>query len=180
MRRESIGALIAIAALAGCAKVPSDAYPGYAEAENVRLTAPLAGTLTKLHMRRGDTVPANAPAFVLEQASEIAATAEARSRIERAQAQLADLRKGKRPDELAAVRLRGLLERATAAGRVRHQARVRARSMPSRLAGAGRHLGWRCGLPLGNGSEQASAPGCGHEEAGTRPAPALLQRLEST
>ena len=113
MRRRSVAVLIALAALSGCAKEQSDAYPGYAEAEYVRLTAPIAGTLTKLHLRRGDTVQANAPAFVLEQASEIAARAEAQSRIERAQAQLADLRKGKRPDELAAVRAQ--LSQATAA-----------------------------------------------------------------
>jgi len=41
---------------------------------------------------------------VLEQASEVAARQEMQSRIERAKAQLADLKKGKRPDELAAVR----------------------------------------------------------------------------
>jgi HlyD family secretion protein len=104
MTRKSIVLLAALAALLGCAKSPSDAYPGYAEAEYVRLTAPIAGTLTRLHVRRGDTVSANAPAFVLEQTTEVAAKAEAQSRVERAQAQLADLRKGKRPDELAAVR----------------------------------------------------------------------------
>jgi multidrug efflux pump subunit AcrA (membrane-fusion protein) len=88
----------------GCAKQESDVFPGYAEAEYVRLTAPIAGTLTKLSLRRGDSAPANAPAFVLEQASEVAARQEAEFRIERAKAQLADLQKGKRPDELAAAR----------------------------------------------------------------------------
>jgi HlyD family secretion protein len=88
----------------GCARQVSDVFPGYAEAEYVRLTAPIAGTLTKLHLSRGDSAPAAAPAFVLEQESEAAARQEAEFRIERAKAQLADLKKGKRPDELAAIR----------------------------------------------------------------------------
>jgi HlyD family secretion protein len=88
----------------GCARQESDVFPGYAEAEYVRLTAPIAGTLTKLHLNRGDAAPAAAPAFVLEQESETAARQEAEFRIERARAQVADLKKGKRPDELAAIR----------------------------------------------------------------------------
>jgi HlyD family secretion protein len=99
-----VAALAVLAVLAAaCAKPDSGAYPGYAEAEYVRLTSPVAGTLVKLSVQRGDTIAANAPVFVLEQASEVAARAEARSRIERAKAQLADLRKPKRPDEIAAV-----------------------------------------------------------------------------
>ena len=97
----------------GCTRQASDVFPGYAEADYVRLTAPIAGTLTKLHVNRGDTVAAAAPAFDLERESEAAARQEAASRIERAQAQLADLTKGKRPDELAAVRAQ--LAQATAA-----------------------------------------------------------------
>jgi HlyD family secretion protein len=88
----------------GCARQASDAFPGYAEAEYVRLTAPIAGTLTKVHLRRGDSAPAAAPAFALEQESEAAARQEVEFRIERAKAQLANLKKGKRPDELAAIR----------------------------------------------------------------------------
>src|SRR4051812_6635374 len=89
---------IAVAAtITGCAKQETDVYPGYAEGEYVRLTAPIAGTLTKVSVRRGDSVAANAPAFVLEQASEAAGRQEAEFRIDRARAQLADLQKGKRP-----------------------------------------------------------------------------------
>jgi HlyD family secretion protein len=100
--------------LAGaCARQANDVLPGYAEAEYVRLTAPIAGTLTKLYLHRGDSAPAATPAFVLEQESEVAARQEAEFRIEHAQAQVANLRKGKRPDELAAVRAQ--LAQATAA-----------------------------------------------------------------
>ncbi|MEO8135844.1 MAG: HlyD family efflux transporter periplasmic adaptor subunit [Betaproteobacteria bacterium] len=102
--RSALLASGAVALLAACSKPASDGFPGYAEADYVRLTAPIAGTLVKLYVQRGDTVEAAAPAFVLEQASEAAARQEAISRVERSRAQLADLQKGKRPDELAAIR----------------------------------------------------------------------------
>lgn len=91
------------ALLAGCDQPAATGFPGYAEGEYVRLAAPLAGTLTKVHLRRGDQAVAEAPAYVLEQTSETAGRLEARSRVERAEAQLADLRKGARGDEVAAV-----------------------------------------------------------------------------
>jgi HlyD family secretion protein len=87
-----------------CAKPPVDVYPGYAEGENVRLSAPISGTLTKLLVQRGDTVAAAAPAFVLEQESERSARQEAESRVQQAQAQLANLKLGRRPEELQALR----------------------------------------------------------------------------
>ncbi|CUI06919.1 HlyD family secretion protein [Massilia antarctica] len=86
-----------------CAPARDDAFPGYAEGDYVRLSAPLAGTLTGVHLRRGDQVKAGAPAYVLEQASETAARQEAQSRVGRAEALLADLRKGARSDEVAAL-----------------------------------------------------------------------------
>jgi HlyD family secretion protein len=89
--------------LAACGERASDFYPGYAEAEYVRLATPIAGTLVKLHVNRGDRVEQNAPAFVLEQESESAARTEAAARVQRAAAQLANLKKGRRPDELAAI-----------------------------------------------------------------------------
>lgn len=91
------------ALLAACGEQADVSFPGYAEAEYVRLATPLGGTLVKLHVRRGDKVARDAPAFVLEQDSERAARAEAAARVERAQAQVDNLKKGRRPDELAAI-----------------------------------------------------------------------------
>lgn len=96
--------ILAAALLAGCNEKPIDYFPGYAEAEYVRLATPIAGTLVKLHVNRGDKVEQNAPAFVLEQESERAAREEAAARVQRADAVLANLRKGRRPEELAAIR----------------------------------------------------------------------------
>ncbi|RZI44329.1 HlyD family efflux transporter periplasmic adaptor subunit [Herbaspirillum sp. HC18] len=95
--------IMPLALLAGCGNKPADYFPGYAEAEYVRLASAISGTLTKLHVQRGDQLARNAPAFVLEQDSERAAREEAASRVQRAQAQLANLKKGRRPDEIAAI-----------------------------------------------------------------------------
>jgi HlyD family secretion protein len=89
---------------AGCARHTDDFIPGYAEGEYVRIASPIAGTLAKVYVKAGDKVAADAPAFVLEQESERAERAAAQSQVQRAQSQLADVRKGKRPDELAAAR----------------------------------------------------------------------------
>jgi HlyD family secretion protein len=89
--------------LTGCTEQANDFFPGYAEADYVRLASPIAGTLSKLYVQRGDRISRDAPTFVLEQESERAARAEAAYRVDHAKDVLADLRKGKRPDEVAAV-----------------------------------------------------------------------------
>jgi HlyD family secretion protein len=96
--------LIAAVLLSACAKDSGDVFPGYAEAEYVRVAAPLSGTLAKLYLNRGDKVAAADAAFVLEQESERAARQEAEFRVRRALDQLANLKEGRRPDELAAIR----------------------------------------------------------------------------
>lgn len=95
--------ILPLALLSACSEPAATSFPGYAEGEYVRVGAPLAGTLAKLHLRAGDSVAAGAPAYVLEQASETAARQEALSRVGRAEAVLADLRKGARSDELATI-----------------------------------------------------------------------------
>ena len=92
------------AAVAGCGDAPPAGYPGYVEADYVRVAAPLSGTLAKLSVRKGDLVAAGAPLFTLESAQEAAARAEAEARVRKAQSSLDDLEKGKRAPEIAAVR----------------------------------------------------------------------------
>jgi len=104
MRLHGAAVLFAVTLLAACDGHEADTFPGYVEADYVRLAAPISGTLAKLHLNRGDKAPASAPAFVLEQESERAARQEATYRVARAQDELANLRQGKRPDELAALR----------------------------------------------------------------------------
>jgi HlyD family secretion protein len=100
-----VPALLALLALlAGCTDRRADYFPGYAEGDYVRLSSAVGGTLIKLYLERGANAAADAPAFELERESEQAAWREAESRLRRAQAQVANLSKGARPDEVAAVR----------------------------------------------------------------------------
>lgn len=94
---------ITLVGLTACQQQARDSFPGYAEADYVRLAAPLGGTLAKLYLKRGDAAAADAPAFVLEQQSEAAARQEAEARQQRAQELLTNLQRGKRPDEIAAL-----------------------------------------------------------------------------
>lgn len=104
------------ASLAACSEPPSDRFPGYAEADYVRISPALAGTLLQVPLKKGDAVKRGAPAFVLEQESETAARAEAAFRVQSAEATLANLKKGKRPDEIAAAQAQ--LAQAQAAARL--------------------------------------------------------------
>ena len=90
--------------LAGCQRAADTGYPGYAEGEYVRVASPYAGSLTSLNVKRGDKVDVGASLFALEQESERAAREEAAARVKQAESQLENLRKGKRPEEVAAAR----------------------------------------------------------------------------
>jgi HlyD family secretion protein len=90
--------------LAACGNSAPTALQGYAEGEYVRVGAPFAGTLVSLDAKRGQQVAAGAPLFALEAESEDAAKREATERAKRAQAQVDDLKKGKRPTEIDSMR----------------------------------------------------------------------------
>ena len=111
------GRLLAIALLAaaGCDKPANDTLQGYAEGEYVRVGAPFAGTLVRLDVQRGSSVPAGAPLFALEAENESAARREAEDRLGNAEAQLENLRKGRRPTEIDAVRAQLAQAQAAAA-----------------------------------------------------------------
>jgi HlyD family secretion protein len=96
---------IALAACAaGCNEPERGTLQGYAEAEYVRVAAPFGGQLVRLDVKRGDRVKAGDALFALEQANEAAARREAADRVARADAQLENLRKARRPSEIEAVR----------------------------------------------------------------------------
>jgi HlyD family secretion protein len=103
MRARALAAL-ALAALGGCGHSPPPALQGYVEGEYVRVAAPFAGTLLALDVARGQSVAAGAQLFALEAESEDAARREAEERVRKADAQLEDLRKGKRPTEIGSAK----------------------------------------------------------------------------
>ena len=102
LRAALVGA--ALVALAGCGNPTPPALQGYVEGEYVRIAAPFAGTLVRLDTQRGQDVAAGAPLFALEHENEDSARREAEERVKRAQAMVDDLRKGRRPTEVDAVR----------------------------------------------------------------------------
>jgi HlyD family secretion protein len=110
--RYCFAALAAAGALGACGDRSDGAFQGYAEGEYVRVAAPFAGNLQALNVKRGMQVKADDPLFVLEQENETAARREAEERLRNAEAQLADLRKSKRPSEIDTVRAQ--LEQARA------------------------------------------------------------------
>lgn len=88
--------------LTACSQAP-EGLQGYAEGEYVRVASSFAGRLERLHVQRGEYVKAGAPLFALENESESAGRREAEQRLRAAEAQLANLQKGRRPTELAAI-----------------------------------------------------------------------------
>ena len=76
---------------------------GYVEGEYVYVGSAVAGRLETLHVARGAQVAAATPLFQLDRASEQPGRDDAAARLGRAEAHLADLRKGKRPSELASI-----------------------------------------------------------------------------
>lgn len=121
MRRRA--PLLALLLAAACGDAPPPALQGYVEGEYVRVAAPFAGTLVKLDAERGREVRAGAALFALEAESEAAARREAGERVERAQAHVDDLRKGRRETEIDAVRAQLAQAEATAGLSAREHAR---------------------------------------------------------
>jgi HlyD family secretion protein len=114
--KKYAAALLAGLALvaSGCHRPPTTSWQGYLEGEFIYVAAPLAGQLQKLAVQKGARVEAGAPLFTLEQSAELASLREMAERLRQAQAKLADLKKGQRPSELAALEAR-LAQTRTAA-----------------------------------------------------------------
>jgi HlyD family secretion protein len=113
-------------ALTACSEPPSNVFQGYVEGEYVNVASPLGGTLQTLSVARGQQVKESATLFALENDYEQAGVAEAQHGLQRAKDRLADLEKGLRPSELAAIEAR--LRQAKAAAnlaRVEYDRRVK-------------------------------------------------------
>ena len=106
MRRRSpfVALSICLALMvAACGQGTDDAvYTGYVEAELVYVAAPSAGWLTQAPLSEGQRVSQGDLAFALDSDLQVAAVEEASSRLDQATAQLADLEKGVRTQEMRA------------------------------------------------------------------------------
>jgi HlyD family secretion protein len=131
------GLVVAALGLASCSEPAQQAYQGYAEGEFVRVAAPFAGSLTKLAVARGGQVKAGDTLFVLEQENEAAARIEAEDQVKRAEAQLDNLKKGRRAPELEAIQAQKAEAQAAlrlAEGQLKRQERLAASGFISRDA----------------------------------------------
>ena len=95
--------LIAVAALAGCDRPNQDSWLGYVEAEYTYVAPLEAGRIVALEVERGDQVEAGQALFTLESDAEQAARSQAAAELAEAEADLTDLRKGDRPEDLAII-----------------------------------------------------------------------------
>ena len=93
--------LLAACLLTGCGGKPDAGWSGYAEAEYVYVSSPLAGTLSSLSVEAGQQVARGEPLFALESESEQAARGEANARLAAAKSQADNTDKGKRETEVA-------------------------------------------------------------------------------
>jgi len=82
---------------------PEQVFQGYVEGDYVEVAAPLAGELASLDVTRGAQVEAGDLLFTLEREEQQAEVAAAGQEVQRLESRLADLGKGERPSELAAL-----------------------------------------------------------------------------
>ena len=113
-RYLALAPLAAIVVISGCTRANENRWQGYIEGEFVYVSSPLAGRLEKLSVSKGARVAAGTPLFELERAAEAAALRQASQQLKAAKAQLEDLRKGSRPEEIAALEARLGQSRAAA------------------------------------------------------------------
>jgi HlyD family secretion protein len=96
--------LVLLALVAGCNNSDPNLVQGYVEGEYVYVASPLPGALEVLSVQRGSQVKEGDPLFALDSAAEQAARDEAERRLAQAWATLEDVKKGKRPTEIEAVK----------------------------------------------------------------------------
>ncbi|MCY1286772.1 efflux transporter, RND family, MFP subunit [compost metagenome] len=100
-RTLPIAALLGATLLAAaCGKTRTDTWQGYIEGEFVSVASPFAGRLDTLSVQRGQQVAQGAALFALESDDERAARQQAEDQLRAAEAQLQDMKTGKRPVEV--------------------------------------------------------------------------------
>jgi len=100
--------------LFGCSQERRDVFQGYVEGEYVHVAAPVGGALQRLAVQRGQQVHTGDLLYELDPEPERAAVQQAEQRVAQAEARLADLTKGLRPSEIAALEARLASAKATA------------------------------------------------------------------
>jgi HlyD family secretion protein len=113
MTHRRVLAGLAALLLTACTAERENVASGYVEGEFVSVAAPEGGWLTEVLTERGKTVKAGDPLFTLDADVQVAQRNQAAASVLQAKAQLHNLQKGRRPDELSA--LEAAVRRAMAA-----------------------------------------------------------------
>jgi len=100
--------------VSACSEPSTTAWSGYAEGDYVYIAAPLAGQIESVAVQAGQKVAKNAVLFALDAQAEHAASDEAAAHLASARAQVANLDKGRRSDEIAVTQAQLAQAQATA------------------------------------------------------------------
>lgn len=90
--------------VAGCSHGRANVYQGYVEGRFVYVASPESGRLDHLSVTRGETVAAGHPLFAFDLEPEASEEREAEKVLRSSESKLADLRTGKRPQEIEVTR----------------------------------------------------------------------------
>ena len=94
---------VAVLSMLGVGNPPATLAYGYVDADYARVAPREGGTLRELRTARGDRVTGGKVLFVVDPDNETAARDQSEARLVQAEAQLEDLRKGRRTPEIAAI-----------------------------------------------------------------------------
>ncbi len=100
--RNTIAILLALT-LGACGSEPQGSVTGYAEGEYVYVAAPEGGWVSEMLVTRGAQVNVGDALFALDAEAQIAQRDQVAAQMRQAEAQLANLETGRRPDEIAAL-----------------------------------------------------------------------------
>lgn len=105
-QRRCFAILALLFVTSSCSEPPPDTFQGYVEGEFVYVASPIGGRLERLNVRKGETIRKGAPLFELEHTLESYVVMEAKEKHRQARERLANLKKGKRPSEIEAIKAR--------------------------------------------------------------------------
>jgi HlyD family secretion protein len=116
--------------LSACSGEQKHIANGYVEGDYVYVAAPEGGWLSELLVARGKTIKAGDALFTLDADSQLALRNQAAAALTQAKAQLANVQKGRRPDEVAS--LQAAVVAAEASARLAEAELVRARDLKAK------------------------------------------------
>jgi HlyD family secretion protein len=123
--------------LAACSAEQPRTITGYAEGEYVYVAAPEGGWVSEVLVARGAQVNAGDPLFTLDADAQLAQRDQAAAQLRQAEAQLANLQKGRRADEIAALEAgltQALASRRLAEAELKRASELRGRGYLSQAA----------------------------------------------